>query len=261
LRRLLLALACLLALSAFMPLAAHAKPRTIISIEFDDALQDQYNQREALKSHGIPATFFINSALIGKPGYMSVGQLLTLQGDGHEMAGHTRHHFDLPGLSPAEQKDEICGDKELLISQDLAAHDFAYPNGSFDATTQAIAASCGYHSARTAGGITPPAFCSLGCRPAETLPPVDLFATVTVPLYVPAQGFKAMQSYVLHARKKARHGWVQFVFHHVCNGCDDRAVTPAAFRRFLDWMKSKKIARSLKFLRVDQLTGLPGPGR
>jgi peptidoglycan/xylan/chitin deacetylase (PgdA/CDA1 family) len=250
------------ALLALTPLAqAEAKPRTIISIQFDDALQDQWNMREVLKQYGIPATFFVNSNLIGKPGHMTVGQLLTLQGDGHELGGHSRSHFNLPDLSPAQQADEICGDRALLNSMDIAAHDFAYPNGSFNATTQAVVASCGYNSARTAGGITPPAFCSVGCRAAESIPAVDSLATLTVPLYVPAQGFKALRSYVLKARKASRHGWLQFVFHHVCNGCDERAVTPAVFRRFLGWMKSKKIARSLKFLRVDQLTGLPGPGR
>ena len=244
------------------PLAsAEAKPRTVISIEFDDALQDQYNMRDVLKQYGIPATYFINSALIGTPGYMTVGQLLTLQGDGHEMAGHTRHHFNLPDLSPEALRDEVCGDKQQLIDWDLAAHDFAYPNGSFTPAVQAAVAACGYNSARTAGGITPPGFCAVGCRPAELLPPVDPYATVTVPLYVPAQGFNALRSYVLKARKKSRHGWVQFVFHHVCNGCDDRAVTPQVFRHFLGWMKSRKIAKTLKFLRVDQLTGLPGPGR
>lgn len=261
--RRLLSLGCaVLLIVALGPLAAAgAKPRTFVSIEFDDQLQDQYNMRDTLKQHGIPATFFINSGLVGKPGYMTLGQLLTLQGDGHEMAGHTRNHLNLPDLSPAQQRDEICGDKELLVSWDIAAHDFAYPNGSFNAETQAIVASCGYNSARTAGGITPPSFCGPGCRAAELLPAVDDFATVTVPLYVPAQGFKAMRSYLLNARKRQPRGWIQYVFHHVCNGCDDRAVTPAAFRRFLAWLKSRKISRQVKLLRVDQITGLPGPGR
>jgi peptidoglycan/xylan/chitin deacetylase (PgdA/CDA1 family) len=251
----------LIAVLLIAPAAAHAKPRTIISIEFDDAYADQWNMRDVLKAHGIPATFFLNSDLLGKPGYMTVNQLLALQGDGHEMAGHTRDHLNLPDLTPEEQTDQICGDRSVLNSEDLAAHDFAYPNGSYTPATESIIASCGYNSGRTAGGITPPLFCAAGCRPAESLPAADPLATLTVPLYVPAQGFKALRSYVLNARKKARHGWVQFVFHHVCNGCDARAVTPVAFRQFLDWLKSPKIAPTIKLLRVDQLTGLPGPGR
>jgi peptidoglycan/xylan/chitin deacetylase (PgdA/CDA1 family) len=98
----------------FLAVTAQARPRTIVSLEFDDAYADQWNIRDELKSHGIGATFFLNSSLLGKPGYMSVGQLLTLQGDGHEMAGHTRHHANLPDLSHDQQVDEICGDRTLL---------------------------------------------------------------------------------------------------------------------------------------------------
>ena len=243
---------------------ASAKPRTVVSIEFDDATAEQWNIRDTLKTHGVGATFFINSALIGTKGYLTVSQLLQLQGDGHEMAGHTRHHYNLPDLSASMAMDEICGDRQVLIREDLAAHDFAYPNGSYNPMIEAIVANCGYNSGRTAGGITPPAMCAVGCRPAEARPPVDLYATVTVPLYVPHLGLKALKSYLLSARKHAlglRGGWVQYVFHRVCDGCSDTAVKPTVFRRFLDWLTSPRIGKQVKLLRVDFLTGLPGPGR
>jgi peptidoglycan/xylan/chitin deacetylase (PgdA/CDA1 family) len=243
---------------------AGARPRTVVSIEFDDATAEQWNIRDTLKTHGIGATFFINSALIGTNGYLTVNQLLALQGDGHEMAGHTRHHLNLPELSASMAMDEVCGDRQVLLSEDLAVHDFAYPDGSYNPMVEAIVQNCGYNSARTAGGITPPAMCGVGCRPAETRPPVDLYATVTVPLYVPAQGLKALKSYLLSARKKARAlrgGWVQYVFHRVCDGCSDRAVKPHVLHSFFDWLVSPKIAKQVKLLRVDFLTGKPGPGR
>ncbi|MFN2612008.1 MAG: polysaccharide deacetylase family protein [Solirubrobacterales bacterium] len=239
---------------------ADARPRTIVSLEFDDAYADQFNVRDELASHGIAATFFLNSSLIGTPGYMSVSQLLQLQGDGHEMAGHSRHHYNLPDLSASMQLDEICGDRTLLNSWDLAAHDFAYPNGSLSPVTQAIVSSCGYNSGRTVGGLTPPALCGPNCRPAETLPPGDLMATITVPTSAPAGGLKTLQRYLLDARR-IRHGWVQYVFHHVCDGCNRVAVRPAVFRAFLDWLKSPRIGPRIKLLRIDALTGLPGPGR
>ena len=87
---------------------------------------------------------------------------------------------------------------------------------------------------------------------------------MTVPLYVPHLGLKALKSYLLSARKHAlglRGGWVQYVFHRVCDGCSDTAVKPTVFRRFLDWLTSPRIGKQVKLLRVDFLTGLPGPGR
>ena len=235
----------------------------MVSIEFDDAYQDQWNIRDELKSHGIGATFFINSSLIGTPGYMSVGQLLQLQGDGHEMGGHTRHHAHLTDLSYDQQVDEVCGDKNQLIAWDLAAHDFAYPDGAYDATTRQIVRDCGYNSARTVYGLTAPGLCKTtpGCRRAETLPPSDLFATLTVPSDVPPLGFHALQGYLLQARKAKGRTWIQYVFHHICKGCDANAVTPQVFHRFLDWLVRPRIAKQIKLLRVDFLTGKPGPGR
>jgi peptidoglycan/xylan/chitin deacetylase (PgdA/CDA1 family) len=262
--RRLLALAVLsLSLIPVFSAAAEAKPRTTVSIEFDDAYQDQWNVRDDLKTHGVGATFFVNSSLIGTRGYLTVNQLLALQGDGHEIGGHTRHHAHLPDLSNAMQMDEICGDRQTLNAEDLAAHDFAYPDGAYDAMTQAIVKSCGYNSARTVYGLTAPDLCKTtpGCRRAETLPPGDPFATLTVPTSVPPLGFKALQAYLLQARKASGRSWIQYVFHHVCDGCNANAVTPKVFRRFLDWLNRPRIARQIKNLRVDFLTGLPGPGR
>jgi peptidoglycan/xylan/chitin deacetylase (PgdA/CDA1 family) len=262
--RLFLALSLLsLSLFAVLAPAASAKSRTVVSIEFDDAYQDQWNVRDDLKAHGVGATFFINSSLIGTPGYMTLSQLLQLQGDGHEMGGHTRHHAHLTDLSNAMQIDEICGDRTTLNNEDLAAHDFAYPDGAYDPMVQAVVKSCGYNSARTVYGLTPPAACKTtpGCRRAETIPATDLYATLTVPTDVPPRGFKALQSYLLSARKSPGRTWVQFVFHHVCDGCNANAVKPKVFRRFLDWLGRPRIAAQIKQLRVDFLTGLPGPGR
>lgn len=266
-RRLLaLALPALFLSAAFASIAnahtkTHARSRTMVSIEFDDAYSDQWKLRPLLASYGVPATFFLNSALLGTPGYMSVGQLLALQGDGHEMAGHTRHHYDLPGLPAAQQIDEICGDRELLRSWDLAVSDFAYPNASFSPETQSIVASCGYRSARTVGGLTPPPLCGRVCRrPADTVPPVDLFATLTVPAVDPSIGVAVLEKYVLGARRLKR-GWVQFVFHHVCESCNSSSVRVQTLTKLLAWLRTPKIAPTVRVLRVDSVVALRGRAR
>ncbi len=235
--------------------------RTMVSIEFDDAYADQWDLRPLLQRYGVPATFFVNSALVNTPGHMSVGQLLALQGDGHEIGGHTRDHRNQPDLNPADQTDDICGDYEQLRAWDLAVSDFAYPNASFSPLTASIVSSCGYRSARTAGGLTAPGACTISaCRPAERIPPADPLATLTVPLINPTIPLNALKRYVLNARRYKR-GWVQIVFHHVCAGCDPKATPVEYLTRLFQFLRSKEIAPSVRVLRVDSVIALKSRGQ
>jgi uncharacterized protein (DUF2267 family) len=34
-------------------------------------------------------------------------------------------------------------------------------------------------------------------------------------------------------------GWVQLVFHHLCDGCDAYSITPANFQALLDWLQPR----------------------
>ena len=34
-------------------------------------------------------------------------------------------------------------------------------------------------------------------------------------------------------------GWVQLVFHHLCDGCDAYSITPANFTALLDWLQPR----------------------
>ena len=52
---------------------------TVVSLTFDDTVDNQYAVRELLDAHGMRATFYVNSGRIGEPKFMSLDQLLTLQ--------------------------------------------------------------------------------------------------------------------------------------------------------------------------------------
>ena len=150
---------------------ATAAGPTIVSLEFDHALSDALPGVELANSLGMKVTLFALSGRIGLPGYMTVAQLQQLQDQGDEIGGHTIDHKDLSQLPRAAQRHEICGDRAALEADGLDVTDFAYPYGHFNAATPGIVRSCGYQSARGAGGLASPGGCYGPCRPSRASPP------------------------------------------------------------------------------------------
>src|SRR6185503_13585557 len=67
---------------------------------------------------------------------------------------------------------EICNDRAGLVNLGFNPKTFAYPFGDENADIKALAASCGYTSARTIGGLLDPATCSR-CPAGNAMPPSD----------------------------------------------------------------------------------------
>ena len=63
-------------------------------ITFDDTFAVQYDFARPLLD-GLPATFYVNSPRLGRPGYMTKAQLDDLVRAGHEIGSHTLHHLHL----------------------------------------------------------------------------------------------------------------------------------------------------------------------
>src|SRR5580700_5799503 len=110
------------------PLADTA-PMTIVSLSFDDTFPDQFQVAAMLAQRGLNATFFVNSGRINASGYMTQGQVLSIQAQGNEIAGHTISHPDLPTISVDEQQRQICNDRVALLALGFPVTDFAYPYG------------------------------------------------------------------------------------------------------------------------------------
>src|SRR4051794_16937241 len=106
-RRLLIAavLACALA-----PASASAAAPTVVSIEFDDGIASQWTGHQILAAHGMPATYFVNSARIGAGGRLTASQLGQLDAGGDEIGGHTLHHLNLTTVDDATARHEVCDD-------------------------------------------------------------------------------------------------------------------------------------------------------
>jgi len=211
-----------------------ATPNTIVTIGFDDGYADQYQTLTMLSDHSMNATFFVNTGFIGDDGRLTWPEVNDLYVAGNEIGGHTLHHANVKILLLGPATTEICDDRQNLINNitsdpPITPVSFAYPFGSFDALAKQVVASCGYTSGRGVSGVNDRKVFG------ETVPPLDPYATRTPPN--PKQGttLATIEGYVTAAELNGG-GWVQLVFHHVCDGCDAYSITHDNLSAFLDWL-------------------------
>jgi len=231
----------MLALAGLSPTRTFAAGQTVVTIQFDDGVADQYSARSILSSYGMHATFFVNSGVIGDSAHMTWTQLADLYTDGNEIAGHTLTHASLKHMKTAAARQEVCGDRVNLFNHGFQPTSFAYPFGSFDSGTKQIIADCGYNSGRTVSGG------------AETIPPLDAYATRTPPNPKKGTTLATIESYVTSAEGSGG-GWVQLVFHHVCDGCDAYSISAANLSALLDWLAPRS-ANGTVVMTTNQVIG------
>jgi hypothetical protein len=241
-RAALLGLACLVLCACLAPARANAA-QTVVSLEFDDGTADQAPARSLLSSHNMQGTFFVNSGRISDPKgeMLTWSQLQDLASDGNEITGHTVDHVNLPQLEATdldEAKRQICNDRVNLLNKGFQPTNFAYPYGAHDDTTKSLARDCGYNSARDTGGVVSPGICD-GCPLAESIPPGDPYRTRTPENVKSTTSLDTIKGYVTQAENSGG-GWVQIVFHHICDGCGQTwSITQADLTSFLDWLQPR----------------------
>jgi peptidoglycan/xylan/chitin deacetylase (PgdA/CDA1 family) len=231
---------------------------TTVSLTFDDAQATQYHQaRGPLQSHGMDGTFFVNTGdlCVGSCSgayHMTWAQVHDLAADGNEIGGHTLNHIDLedPTIPLAEKRRQICDDRQALITEGLDPVSFAYPYSNRDATAIALVQECGYNSARIVGGAN---------TTPETIPPGDRFQTETPSFGDGEMTLAQMQDAITRA-EQGDGGWVQLVFHGICDSvCNEGWVKPATFNALLDWL-APRAAHGTVVKTVRQVIGGPsGP--
>ncbi len=196
---------------------------TVVSLTFDDGDADNYSVRSVLAENNLHATFYVVSGFTNSNGYMTENQLRDLYNDGNEIGGHTLSHTKLTEVRGAELKREICQDRSNLIEYGFDVTSFAYPFGHYDDEAKQAVVDCGYGNARGVSGGS------------EDIPPVDAYGLHAMPYIVSDTRFPKMVRYVTEVEKDGG-GWVIFVFHHVCDGCDQYAVNPETFSKFAQWL-------------------------
>jgi peptidoglycan/xylan/chitin deacetylase (PgdA/CDA1 family) len=128
-----------------------ALPSHPVILTFDDGHDDFATVAEPiLHTHGFVAVDYVVSGFLGRSTYMTAAQVVAMDRAGMVIGCHTVDHFALAHLSPALQRYEITRSQQQL--ETLLGHpvlDFAYPYGSFSATTIAILAKAGFRDAVT----------------------------------------------------------------------------------------------------------------
>jgi len=136
---------------AAVALAEPAGYARAVVLTFDDAWADNHaNALGPLTGRGLPATLYVPSRLLGRPGYMSRSQMLEMAAAGITIGAHTRTHADLRACGPDELRSEVSGSKDDL--EELTGRpvtSFAYPAGLLNEQVVRAVGAAGFTSAVT----------------------------------------------------------------------------------------------------------------
>jgi peptidoglycan/xylan/chitin deacetylase (PgdA/CDA1 family) len=208
----------------------------VVTLGFDDGRESQAAAGQILTDYGLNGTFYLVSSFLDQPGFLSIVQACDLEENGHEIGGHTRTHPDLTTLTKAQQKVEICGGRTDLINDGFKAPvSFAYPYGSFNASAEAVTASCGFTSARTTLMDGP-----------DSLPPAAPMATVAA-LYPVSDGPSALQmeqAITAAESNGTNRKWMQILWHDIATSTDPGwgdgfSQQSSEFETFLTWLQGE----------------------
>jgi len=126
-------------------------PTLPVIISFDDGWETQFEYAlPSLERYHYPATFFVVTNYIGRPGFISWPQLQTLLTDGMKIGSHSRSHPRLNRIrDSAKLWDQIYTSKTILESQlETPVEEFAYPYGLYNAKAAAAVRQAGYRAGR-----------------------------------------------------------------------------------------------------------------
>jgi len=121
-----------------------------VAVTFDDGSETDLYAAALLHDAGLRATFYVIAGWLGRPGYLSPGQMRELHGSGFEIGCHSMNHTHLSNLSYRELEIELAHSKARLQQiLGTAIHHFSCPGGFWDRRVARIAKECGYRSVAT----------------------------------------------------------------------------------------------------------------
>jgi peptidoglycan/xylan/chitin deacetylase (PgdA/CDA1 family) len=131
-------------------LARGAKlPQKPILLTFDDASEGQYTRvLPVLRKHHFVATFFVMTVVLGKPGWLTRGQVRALDRAGMTIAGHTYDHKAVPSYAGEDWNTQLVRPGREL--RRLVGHRirlFAYPYGAYSKDAIPQLWNAGYRAA------------------------------------------------------------------------------------------------------------------
>jgi peptidoglycan/xylan/chitin deacetylase (PgdA/CDA1 family) len=116
-----------------------------IALTFDDGSDSDIECAKLLRSKGLDALFFIATANIGRPSFLSTNQIRALRDLGMGVASHSHGHTQLAWLTDEEVERDLSLSKGILeeIISAPVEH-LSFPGGSYDARILAIGRHVGY---------------------------------------------------------------------------------------------------------------------
>ena len=223
---------------AALPASPAKAPLTVVSLTFDGAFASQEPAAELLASRSLPATFYVNSGLLGARPYATGSWVRKILAQGHEVGGHTRGHVDLVDLPAAAREPAVCGDRRMLAGLGVQATSFAYPYGSYDDDVVALVQRCGYTSARTTSGLNVGDGTCGDCPETESLEPIDHRYNVRTPGVVTSvDDWRDLARLVRRGERQG--GWLPLVFHRICEDCAPESTSLETLDAFTAWLSDR----------------------
>lgn len=129
-----------------------------VALTFDDGLMTDYEiGLRLLAELNMKATFFLNTATVGRVGYLDWAKVVEMQNLGMSIQSHSHRHLDLTVLSTSALDAELSESKKLLEDRLSTRVDFlAAPYGLLNHRVIERALEAGYR-----------AVCSTRCLPAR----------------------------------------------------------------------------------------------
>ena len=177
--------------------------RPLVSVTVDDGWRSAAELvRPLLDQRGLAATFYVNPATIGTPGFLSAAQLTSLHRGGHEVASHAHADVDLTGLRAERVEELLRTARQELAAAGLATDDLAVPFGRSDPQVEWYARQQHLTVRGTDAGI----------NTRQDLDPDDLEVLVVDGTTTPGAVSDAL------AATARMHGWLVLVYTQVSAG-------------------------------------------
>ncbi len=122
-----------------------AQKKNQIMICFDDGWAGIYEAKDFFIQERVFPTIFIAVDLIGKPGYLTLTQILELQDLGFHFEGHTWSHKDLTTFDAEGLIHELADSKKelsKLLGKEVTA--LCFPQGRFSDVVYKASVNAGY---------------------------------------------------------------------------------------------------------------------
>jgi peptidoglycan/xylan/chitin deacetylase (PgdA/CDA1 family) len=128
-------------------------PRSVV-FTFDDGYEDAYlNAMPILQKYHFIGTFFVITGFVGRPGYLTWGEIVEMAKAGMDIESHSVTHIPMRGKTVEVLQREMGQSKralEQMIGQPV--NFFCYPSGQYDALAMTVLQESGYLAATTTRG-------------------------------------------------------------------------------------------------------------